>query len=163
MVQLRSHVWLLANPWAAAHQASLSFTVFWSLLKLKSIESVMLSNHLVLCHPLFLLPSIFPSTRELSNELVLHIRWPKDWSFSFSISSSNEYSGRVSFRTDRYDLLAVRGTVRVLSSTTVQFFSAQPSLRSNSHIHTWLLEKTQLWLDGPLLAKQCLCFLAEAH
>ena len=135
-VQSLSPVRLFATPWAAACQASQSFTISHFLPKLMSIESMMPFNHLILCHPLFLLPSIFPSTRELSNELVLHIRWPKDWSFSFSISSSNEYSGLVSFRTDRYDLLAVRGTVRVLSSTTVQFFSAQPSLRSNSHIHT---------------------------
>ena len=103
-----------ATPWTAAHLASLSFTIFWSFLKLKSIESVMLSNHLVLCHPLFLLPSIFPSIRELSNELVLHIRWPKDWSFSFSISSSNEYSGLISFRTDRYDLLVVQEIAKSL-------------------------------------------------
>ena len=94
-------------PWTAAHQSSLSIINSWSLLKLMSIESVMPSNHLVLCHPLLLLPSIFPSIREFSNESVLHIRWPKHWSFSFSISPSNEYSGLISFRMDWLDLLAV--------------------------------------------------------
>ena len=126
----------LWTPWTAARQASLSIINSQRLLKVMSIESVMPSNHLILCHPLHLPLSIFPSIRVFSNESVLPIRWPQNWSFSFSISSSNEYSGLVSFRTDRYDLLAVRETVRVLSSTTVQFFSAQPSLRSNSHIHT---------------------------
>ena len=96
-VQL-SHVQLFANPWTAALQGSLSFTNSQSLLKLMSIESVMPSNHLILCCPLLLLPSIFPSTRVFSSELVLHIRWPKYWSFSFSISPSNEYSGLISFR-----------------------------------------------------------------
>ena len=98
-VQSVSHVWLFATPWTAACQASLSITNSWSLLKLMSIELVIPSNHLILCHPL-LLPSIFPSIRVFSNESVLHIRWPKYWSFSFSISSSNEYSGLVSFRMD---------------------------------------------------------------
>ena len=89
------------------HQVSLSITNFWSLLKLMSIESVMPSNHLILCHPLLLLPSIFPSIRVFSSESVLYIRWPKYWSFNFSISPSNEYSGLISFRMDRFDLLAV--------------------------------------------------------
>ena len=93
------------TPWAAAHQASLSITVSWSVLKLMSIESVMPSNHLILCHLLLLLPSVFPSIRVFSNESVLHIRWPKYWSFSFSISPSNEYSGLISFRMDWLDLL----------------------------------------------------------
>ena len=100
--------------WTAVHQASLSITNSWSLLKLMSIVSVMPSNHLILCHPLLLLPSIFPSIRVFSNESVLHIRWPKYWSFSFSISPSNEYSGLISFRMDWLDLLAVQGTLKSL-------------------------------------------------
>ena len=102
------------TPWAAVHQASLSFTISWSLLKLMFLESVMPSNHLILCHPLLLLPSIFPSIRVFSSELALHIRWPKYWSFSFSISASNEYSGLISFRIDWFDLLAVQGTLKSL-------------------------------------------------
>ena len=102
------------NPWTAAHQASLSITSSRSLLKLMSIESVMPSNHLILCHPLPLLPSIFPSIRVFSNESVVHIRWPKYWSFSFSISPSNEYSGLISFRIDWLDLLAVQGNLKSL-------------------------------------------------
>ena len=104
----------LCNPWTAACQASLSITNSQSLPKLMSIESVMLSNHLILCCPLLLLPSIFPSIRVFSNESVLRIRWPKYWSFSFSISPSNEYSGLISFRTDWLDLLAVQGTLKSL-------------------------------------------------
>ena len=118
---------------------------------------MMPSNHLVLCRPLLLLPSIFPSISVFSNESALHIRWPTYWRFSFNISPSNEYSGLISYRIDWFDLLAVsqardsqgtwdskEGLSRVFSNTTVQkhqFFSTQPSLRSNSHIHTWLLEK----------------------
>ena len=102
------------TSWTAAHQASLSFTISQSLLKLTSVESVMPSNHLVLCHPLLLLPSIFPSIRLFSNELFLRIRWPKYWSFSFSITPSNEYSGFISFWMDRLDLLAVHGTLKSL-------------------------------------------------
>ena len=102
------------NLATAACQASLSFTTFWSLLKLMSIESVMPSNHLILCHPLLLLPSIFPSIRVFSNESALHIRWSKYWSFSFSISPSNEYLGLISFRMDWLDLLAVQGTLKSL-------------------------------------------------
>ena len=113
-VQLLSHVQLLATPWTAACQASLFFTKFQSLLKLMSIKSVMPSNHLVLCHPLFLQPSVFPSIRVFSNELALCIRWLKYWSFSFSISLSNEYSGLISFRTDWLDLLAVQGSLKSL-------------------------------------------------
>ena len=112
VVQLLSHVWLLFTPWTAAHQASLSFTISWSLLKLMFIESMIPSNHLLLYHPLLLLPSIFPSIRVFSNESVLHIRWPKHW--SFSISPSNEYSGLISFRMDWLDLLAVQGTLKSL-------------------------------------------------
>ena len=107
------HVQLFVTPWVAACQASLSFTISQSLLKLMSIESVMPSNHLVLCRPLLLLPLIFPSIRVFSNESALHIRWPKYWSFSFSISPSNEYSGLISF-IDWLDLLAVQGTLESL-------------------------------------------------
>ena len=110
-VQSLSHVRLFLTPWTAACQASLSITNFWSLLKLMSIESVMPSNHLILCCPL-LLPSIFPSIRVFSNESVLHIRWPKYW--RLSISLSNEYSGLISFRMDWLDLLAVQGTLKSL-------------------------------------------------
>ena len=103
-----------ASPWTAAHQASLSITNSWSLLKLMCIEWVMPSNHLILCHPLLLLPSIFPSIRVSSNESVIHIRWPKYWSFSFSISPSSEYAELISFRMDWFDLLAVQGTLKSL-------------------------------------------------
>ena len=105
-VQSLSHVQLFTTPWTAAHQASLFITNSWSLLKLMSIESVMLSNHLALCHPLLLPPSVFPSKGVFSNESVLCIRWPEYWSFSFSISPSNEYSGLISFRIDCLDCLA---------------------------------------------------------
>ena len=104
----------LCDPWAAAHQASLSITNTRSLLKLMSIESVMPPNHLILCRPLLLLPSIYPSIRVFSNESALRIRWTKYWSFSFSISPSNQYSGLISFRTDWLDLLAVQGTLKSL-------------------------------------------------
>ena len=114
-VQLLSCVWLFATPWTAAHQVSLSITNSWSLLKLKSIKSVIPSNHLILCCPLFLLPLNFPSIRVFSNESVLHIRWPQShWIFSFSISPSNEYSGLISFRIDWFDLLAVQGALKSL-------------------------------------------------
>ena len=101
-----------ATPWTEAHQASLSFTISWSLLKLTSIESMMTSNHLSLCRPILLLPSIFPSIRVVSNEIALCIRWPKYWSFSFTISPSNLYSGLISFRIDWFDLLAVQGALK---------------------------------------------------
>ena len=107
ILELLSHVQLFATPWTAAHQASLSITNSRSLLKLMSIESVMPSNHLTLCHPLLLLPSIFPSMRVFSDESALHIRWPKYWSLGFSISPSNEYSGLISFRINWFDLLSV--------------------------------------------------------
>ena len=137
-VQSLSRVQLFATPCTAARQASLSITNSQGLLKLMSIESVMPSSHLILCRPLLLLPSIFPSIRVFSSESALHIRWPKHWSFRFSISPSNEYSGLISFSIDWFDLLAVQGTLKSLSSTTVQnhqFFSAQLSLWSNSDIH----------------------------
>ena len=134
----------LATPWVAARQASLSITNSQSLLKLMPIESVMPSSHLILCHPLLLLPPIPPSIRVFSNESILHMRWPKYWSFSFSISPSNEHPGLISFRMDWLDLLAVQGLLRVFSNTIGQkhkFFSTQLSSQSNSHIHTWPLEK----------------------
>ena len=114
VVQMLSNVWHFATPWTATHQASLSFTVSRSLLKLMSIESVMQSNHLILCCPLLLLPSIFPIIRVFSNESTLHVRWPKDWNFSFSISPSNKYSGLISSGVNRFDLLAVQGTLKSL-------------------------------------------------
>jgi len=113
-IQSLSHVQLFATPWTTACQASLSITNSQSLLKFISIESVMPSNHLIFCHPLLLLPSIFPSIRVFSNESALHIRWPKYCSFSFSISPTNEYSGLISFRMDWLDLLAVQGTLKSL-------------------------------------------------
>ena len=113
-VQSLSHVQPFVTLWTAARQASLSIINSWSLLKLMSIELVMASNHLILCCPLLLLPSIFPSIRVFSKESVLYIRWPKYWSFSFSISLSNEYSGLISFRIDWLDLLAVQGTLKSL-------------------------------------------------
>ena len=112
VVQSLSHVQLFVTPWTAAHQASLSFTIFRSLLKLMPTKSEMPSNHLVLCHPLLLLLSIFPSIRVFSNESVLCIRWSKHWNFNFNISTSNEYSGLIAFRTDWMDLLAVQGTLK---------------------------------------------------
>ena len=115
VVQSLSSVQLFATPWTAAHQASLSFTVFQSLLKFMSIELVMPSSHLILCLPLFLLPSVFPSIRVFSSELALCIRCPKYWSFSFSISPSNEHSGLISFRIDWLDLLEVQGVVAARS------------------------------------------------
>ena len=113
-VQSLSGVLLFMNPWTAACQASLSITNFRTLLQLMSIESVMPFNHLIFCHPLFLLPSILPSIRVLSNELALCIRWPKYWSFSFCISPSNKYSGLISFRIDWFDLLTVQETLKSL-------------------------------------------------
>ena len=113
-VQSLSCVWLFATPWTAARQASLSITNSWSLLKLKSFELAMPSNHLTLRLPLFLLPSIFPSISVFSNESALPIRWPKYWSFSFNISPSNEHSGLISFRMEWLDLLAVQGTHKSL-------------------------------------------------
>ena len=114
VVQSLSCVQLLVIPWTAACQASVSITNSWSLPKPMSMELVMPSNHLILCHPFLLLPSIFPSIRLFSNESVLCIRWPKYWSFSVSISPSNEYSGLITFRIDWFDLLAVQGTLKNL-------------------------------------------------
>ena len=126
-VQLLSRAQLFATPWNAARQVSLSITNSWSLPKLMAIESVMPSNHLILCHPPLLLP-VFPSIRIFSNESVLRIRWPQYWSFSFIISPSDEYSGLISFRMDCLDLLAVQGTLKSLlqhHSSKHQFFGAQ--------------------------------------
>ena len=128
-VQLLSCVLTLLTPWPAGCQASLSITNSWSLLKLIPIKSVMPSNHLVLSYPVLPLPSIFPSIRVFTNESVLHIRWPKYWNFSFSISPSNTYSGLISFRTDWFDLLAVTGALKSLSPTS-QFKSINSSTLS---------------------------------
>ena len=127
-VQLLSRVQLFASPWTAAHQASLSITSSQSLLKLMSIESVMPSNHLILCHPLLLPPPVFPSIRIFSSESVLHIRWPKYWSFDFHISPSREYSGLITSRMDWLDLLAVQGTLKSL-----------PQHHSLKSINSWAL------------------------
>jgi len=140
VVQLLSCVWLFVTLWTVARQASLSFTISWNLLRLVSVESVMPSNHLILYCPLLLLPSIFPSIRVFSNESTLRIRWPKDWSFNFSISPSNEYSGLISFRIDWFDLLEVQGTLKNL----LQHHSLKASILQNlaffmvqlSHLYT---------------------------
>ena len=131
-IQSLSHVRLFATPWTAARQASLSVTNSQSLLKLKSIESVMPSNYLILCPPLLLPPEIFPSIRVFSNESALCIKWPKYWSFSFSISPSNEYSGLISFRMDWLNLLALQGTLK----SFLQYHSSKASIfhRSASFI-----------------------------
>ena len=137
------HVRLFVTPWTAARQASPSITNSWSLPKLRCIESVMPSNYLILYCPL-LLPSIFPNIRVFSNESALRIRWPKYWSFSFNISSSNEHPGLISFRMVLLDLLAVQGTLKSLiqhHSSKTSILGTQLFLQSSSHIHTWLLEK----------------------
>ena len=136
-VQSLSYVWFFLTPWTTTCQVSLSITNPRSLLKLISIEVVMPSNHLILCHPL-LLPSKFPNIRVFSNETALHIRWPNCWSFSFNINPSNEHSRPISFRMNWLDLLAVQGTLKSLlqhHSSKYQFFGDQLSLTSNSHIH----------------------------
>ena len=139
VVQSLSHVHLFVTPWTAECQASLSFIISQSLLRLMSVESVMPSNHLILCHSL-LLPSVFPSIRVFSSESALHNRWPKYWSFSFSISPSSEYSALISFRNDS---LQSKELSKLFSNAPVwkhQLFGAQPSLWSDSHIRTWLLK-----------------------
>ena len=144
LVQSLSHVRLFATPWTAARLASLSITNSRSPPKPMSIKSVMPSNNLLLCCPLILLPSIFPSIRVFSNESALRIRWPKFWSCSFKISPINEHPGLISFRITGWISLQSKGLSRVFSNTTVQkhqFFGAQLSSQSNSHIHTWPLEK----------------------
>ena len=131
VVQLLSCVWLFLTPWTVVYQASLSFTISHTLLKLVSIELVMPPNRLLLCCPLLLLPSIFPSIKVFSNKSALCTRWPKYWSFSFSISPFNEYSRLISFKIDWFTLLEVQGLSRVFSSTFIwkhQLFGTQPSL-----------------------------------
>ena len=143
-VQSLSRVQLFVTPWITARQASLSITNSQSSLKLMSMESVMPSNHLILCPPLLLLPSIPPSIRVFSNESVLRMRWPKYWRFSFSISPSNEHPGLISFRMDSLDLLAVQGTLKSLlwhHSSKASILQHSAFFMVNSHIHTWLLEK----------------------
>ena len=135
IVQSLSHVWDLVTPWTAACQDSLSFTISWNLLGFMSLELMMPSNHLILCCPLLLLHSIFPSIRVFSNDSALRIMWPKYWSFLFSNSPSNEYSGLIFFRIDGSIFMLSMGLSRVFSSTTIrthQFFGAQSSLWSNS-------------------------------
>ena len=150
------------TQWTAARQASLSFTNSRSLLKLMSIEPVMPSNHFILCHPLFLLPSICSSIRVFANESVLHIRWPKYWSFNFSISPSKEYSGLISFRIDWLDLLAVQGTLK----SRLQHFSSKPSILWQLAIfivqlsHPYMTTgKTKALTRQTFVNKVSLCFL----
>ena len=160
VVQFLSHAQLFVTPWTAACQASLSF-ISWCLIKLMSIDSVMPSNHLILRCPLSL-PSIFPSIRIFSNESVLHIGWPKHWHFNIK---SLQWIFRVDLFLGLTGLISMQsnGLSRVFPRTTVQrhqFFSAQSFLLSSSHIYTWLLEKPQLWLCGPLLAQWCLFYFS---
>ena len=139
VVQSLSCVPVFGTPWTAAHQASLSFTISQSLLKLMSIELVMPSNHLILCHPLLLLPSIFPSIKVFLNESALHIRWPKYWSFNFSISPSNEHPRLISFRMVWLDLLAVQRTLKSLlqhHSSKASILRRSAFFQPNSYIHT---------------------------
>ena len=164
-VQSLSHVWLFAIPWITAHQAYLSLTNFRSSLKLMSIESVMPSSHLILCRSLLFLPSIPPSIRVFSNESSLHMRWPKYWSFSFSISPVNEHPGLISFRMDWLDLLAVQGTLKSLfqhhssMASILQhsaFFTVQlshPYMTTGKTIKTYLLYARNYW---PLRVKKWL-------
>ena len=145
-----------AIPWMVAHQASLSLTISWSLLKFMSIELVMLSNHLILCCPLLLLPSIFPSIRVFPNESALHIRWPKYWSISFSIGLSNEYSRLISFRIDWLDLLAVQGTLKSL----LQHHSSKAILRHSAFFtvqlsHPYMTTGETIALTYRNLCQQC--------
>ena len=137
----------LQPPWTAAHQASLSITNPQRLLKLMSAESVMLSNHLILCHPLLLLPSLFPSIRVISNESVLHIRWPKYWSLSFSISPFNEHSGLISFRMDWLDILVVQGTLKSL----LQYHSSKASILWCSTLFVVQLSHPNMTLEKNIL------------
>ena len=154
-VLLLSRVWLFVTLWTAAHQASLSIINSWSLLKLMSIESVMPSNHLILCHPLLLLPSVFPSTGVFSDESVLHITWPEYWSFIFNISPSSEHSGLISFRMDLLDLLAVQGTLKSLlqhqSSKAVRRYEIW--LRNLTQID-WAFEDLSLCLHSAFLTEK---------
>ena len=160
-VQSLSRVQLFATPWIATHQASLSITNSQSPPKPMSIDSVMPSNHIILCLPLLLLPSIFPSIKVFSNKSAPLLRWPRYWSFSVSISSSNEHPGLISFSMDWLDLLAFQGTLKSL----LQHHSSKASVLQRLAFfivqlsHTWILEKPLLWLGGTLSVKWCLCFL----
>ena len=150
VIQSPSHVQLFATPWTEACQDSLSFPIFRSLPKVLSTVLVMPSNHLILCHPLLLLPSNFPSITDFSESAVC-IRY---WSSSFSTSPSNKYSGLISLKIDCFDLLAVQGTLRsFLTVWKHQFFGPPPSFQSRSHIHTWLLGRPSPGLFGPLVAE----------
>ena len=162
VVQSLSHAQLFVTPWTAAHQASLSFTISHSLLKLMSIESVMPSNHLILCRFLLLLPSIFPNIKVFSNELALRITWPKYWSFSFSISPANEYSGLISFMIDWFDLLADQRIWKSLLQhrnlkASILWCSAFFMVQL-SHLSV-TTGKTMALIYWPLSAKWCLCIL----
>ena len=156
VLQSPSRVRLFVTPWTAAHQASLSFTVSRSLLKLTSTELVMPSNHLIPCCPLFPLPSVFPSIGVFSNELALGIKWPNYWSFSFSISSSNQHSGLISFRIDWLDLLAVQGTLKSLLHPHSSKASILPCFLSKFNMacfylfhecHTFFLRALQMFFE----------------
>ena len=151
-VQSLSRVQLFVTPWTAACQASLSITNFWSLFKLVSIESVMPLNHLILCRPLFPLPSIFPSIRVFSDESALRIRWPKYWSFSFSINPSSEHSGLISFRMDWLDLLAVQGTLKSL----LQHHSSKASILQRSAFFTVQLSHPYMTTGKTIALTWCL-------
>ena len=161
VVQSLNHVRLFMTPWTAARQTPLSGTISRSLLRFIPIESVMLSNHLILWGPLLLLPSVFPSIKVFSSELALHIRWPKFWSFSFSIGPSNEYSELISFRIDRFNFLAVQGTLKSL----LQHHNSKASLLQCSAFfmiqfsHPHLSTGETVALYRPLSAKWYLCFL----
>ena len=155
-VQSLSHVRLFTIPWTAARQASLSINNSRSSLKLVFVESVIPSNHLILCCPLLLPPSIFPSIRVFSNESILHIRWPKYWTFSFSISPSNDYSGLISFRMDWLDLLAVQGTVKNL----LQHHSSKPSILQHSAF--FIVQLSQPYMTtGKIIALTRWTFVGE--
>ena len=155
-VQSFSRVRLFATPWIEARQASLSITISWSSLRLTSIESVMRSSHLILSHPLLLLPPIPPSIRVFFNESTIRTRWPKYWSFSFSMNPSKEHPGLISFRMDWLDLLAIQGTLKsLLQHHTSKAWILQRSAFFTVHLsHPYMTTgKTIAWLDGPLLAK----------
>ena len=156
-VQLFSHVWLFATPWTTAHQASLSIINSWSLPKLMSMESVIPSNHLILCRPLFLLPSIFPSIRVFSNESALRIRWPKYWSFSFNISPSNERPGLISFRMDWLDLFAVQGTLKSL----LQHHSSKTSILLHSAFFRVQLSRPYMTIGNTIALTMDLCWQSD--
>ena len=157
-----SCVWLFVTSWAAARQVSLSFTISWSFLKLMSIESVMPSNHLILCRPLLLPPSIFPSIRVFSNKSALLIRWPKYWSFSFSIRTSNGHSGLISFRIDWFDILVVQGILKSLLrdhslKASILWCSAVFMVQ---FLHPYMTTGKTIALNiQTLVAKWCFCFL----